>query len=128
MLCGGGLRHALSRLLGWVLTRKITNKYKNEEQNKKSREFYMFKSKEIEGEIPDTSVCFHISFFFSSLGHHFFLRNGSEINEINATQGAKGEHGKSPNSWDGVPIKFRRPVGKRAMAEVVHVAATRLVC
>ena len=37
------------------------------------------------------------------------------------------EHRRPSKRWDRVPIKLLRPVGKRTMAEVVHVAATRLV-
>ena len=44
--------------------------------------------------------------------------------------GSKRNIGEAQRRWDAVPIKFLRPVGKRTMAEVevVHVAATRLVC
>ena len=37
------------------------------------------------------------------------------------------EHRRPSERWDRVPIKLLRPVGKRAMNEGVHAAATRLV-
>ena len=37
------------------------------------------------------------------------------------------EHRRRSEGWDRVPIKLLRRIGKRTMAEVLHVAATRLV-
>ena len=50
--------------------------------------------------------------------------NGCQINEIWVEE----EHRRSSKRWDVSPIWFLRPVGKRMMAEVVHVTATQLVC
>ena len=46
---------------------------------------------------------------------------------MNQGQEEQEEHRRRSERWDRVPINFLRPVDKRTMAEVVHMAATRLV-
>ena len=64
----------------------------------------------------------------------FVLSGGLQKNETGAKYTKNGilrveeERRRSSKRWDEVPIKFLRPVRKRKIADVGHVAATRLVC